>query len=98
VRIPRTVQIGGHDYGVEVVEVVSPENALAGQVDHHAKAIRIKGGFVHSGQEEILLHECLHTICEQLHLDITEETLHRLSEATYALIKRNRLYFGLEKP
>lgn len=94
-EIPSAVAIGGHRFTVDLVEVVNKHIPRRGEIDHLTTTIRIDRSMAHSRQEECLLHECLHEIDQQLALGLPEDTINRLSEALYAVIKTNRLYFGL---
>ncbi|HHY95080.1 MAG TPA: hypothetical protein GX513_08740 [Firmicutes bacterium] len=95
-KLPKMVTIGGHCFTVELVDVVNKHVPRRGEIQHLDVRIRIDRTMAHSRQEESLLHECLHEIDQQLALGLGEEVISRLSEALYAAIKVNRLYFGLD--
>ena len=95
-RIPSSIEVLGRRFSVAVVEVVEPKENLAGQIDYHKAAIRLDRDWDHSGQERLLLHESVHSIDRELDLNLSEENIRRFTVALWDLIKRNRLYFGLE--
>lgn len=97
-RIPRSVEILGRRFSIAVVDVVAPKGDLAGQILYAPATIRIDRSYDHAGQERIMLHECLHSINNELDLGLDENGIRRLTVATWDLIKRNRLWFGQGDP
>ncbi len=95
-KLPEKVKIGGHTFNVTLVEVVNKHSPRRAEIDHLEGEIRIKTEMCHSKQEQSLLHEILHELDQQCATGLDEETLIRLAEGLYDVLKTNKLYFGLE--
>ena len=87
--LPSRVTVGGHEFAVDVVERVSKQADLRGEIDHLNGNIRIMQEMVDSRKEECLLHEVFHEIEQQAHLGLEERDIWTISEGFYAFIKQN---------
>lgn len=78
-------------------DVVNKHVPRRAEVDHLAGEIRIDSGMMHSKQEQSLFHEILHEVDQQCATSLNEETVSRLAESLFDVIKYNGLYFGLDR-
>ncbi len=92
--LPVAVNIGGHRFSVELVDVVNKYQPRRGEIRHLEGRILIDSSMMESRREQSLLHEILHEIDQQCGLGLEETDVGRLAEALYAVLVNNRLTFG----
>lgn len=89
------VKIGWKEYGVKLVEtqqtLKSGAKECYGEIFYDEKVIHINKSYDVEQQEETLIHEVLHGIEEMYSLELGEETVTRLAQAMYTVLKDNNL-------
>jgi len=91
------IKAGGHVYSVEYVDVVEPFMQRIGQVNLLTHEIRIHKDMAISKQEEVLLHELVHIICDLCKFDMSEEDTGRFGVVLHQIWKDNPDLFSREE-
>ena len=97
-KIPSKLKVGGHTYEVIKDYKFTQEPKLCGQADHDAGEIRLApldpSGCkrMPSRLDETFIHEVMHCV-NNVYNDnaLTEETISRLSQGLYQVLKDNKL-------
>ena len=63
------LKILGIIYQVQEVDYISKENLVLGQIDYINQTIQIDKSLSKEKKTQVLIHEILHGICEELGLD-----------------------------
>lgn len=93
-RIPKTLNICGHDYKIVWKDGLFEGNTECwGVCDSEKNIIYLRKGMNNSQQQEILLHECIHAIQAINNQRASEQSVKVLALALLALIKNNKLNF-----
>lgn len=89
------VKIGWKEYAVKYLE---PQETLIANADecygiilYEKKEIHINKEYDDERKKETLIHEVLHGIEDMYHIELGEETVTRLSQAIYTVLKDNHL-------
>lgn len=88
------IKILGIEYELEEVEQVDKNQRLFGEINFVNQTIRIERGLSADRKKQVLLHEILHGICEQLGIeDINnnENLIQSLSSSLYQVLKDNKI-------
>ncbi|MCK5019419.1 MAG: hypothetical protein KAS32_20340 [Candidatus Peribacteraceae bacterium] len=103
-KFPRVIKIGGREFEVKHPYTFIEEPNMKGQIDFGLQEIRvtekyISGGLSHiDNQKEALFHEILHGIDEVFNANgLNHDTLSRISEGVYQVLKDNPDFVGLFK-
>ena len=93
-KIPETIKIVGHDYKVESKkEPIVDGEVVFGACYNKEQKIVLQKGMSESRAKEVLLHECLHALDEELRLGLGEPVVNVLGLMLKDLICTNKLDF-----
>jgi len=82
------VKILGLNYNIKLVESEDIDG-FYGEIIHKKELIRLNNGHTLQRMEESLIHEINHAVDAELKLKLSEDTIHRLSNVWYQIIKDN---------
>ena len=92
-EIPEKVKIGWKEFKVTVTEpsiVLKSDNGdYYGDIYWDKSEIRLSSNNDDDQQQATLIHEILHGISDMFNLDLSEDTVLRLGNALYTVIKDN---------
>ncbi|TKC15687.1 ImmA/IrrE family metallo-endopeptidase [Robertmurraya kyonggiensis] len=95
--VPNKVNIAGIEYMVNQVEGLAEEQEVQGQVFYHKGLIKIDANMTEDKKEQTFVHEMFHAIMEEAGFqEQEEETVSRLSNVLYQVLKDNSFAFGKE--
>ena len=97
-KIVNSVKIGGINYGVESIDLISNNVDCDGQIDYREQRISLKSDmdFTKDYAKEIFLHEIIHGIYDHCGFAQNEEAVRSLSLALYMVMKDNPEIFESE--
>lgn len=84
------MNILGKPYKIQYVDKINDEFQL-GEINTGTGIITVLRDVTRQNQEEIILHETIHAVDEELALGLTEEQVQRLSVALYAVFRENSM-------
>lgn len=88
------VKILGIEYELKEVEQVNKNQRLFGEIDFVNQTIKIEKGLSDDRKKQVLLHEILHGICEQLgieEINNNENLIQSISSSLYQVLKDNKI-------
>ena len=88
------IKILGIEYKLEEVEQVNKNQRLFGEIDFVNQTIKIEKDLNEDRKKQVLLHEILHGICEQLgieEINNNETLIQSISSALYQVLKDNKI-------
>lgn len=93
--IINSIKIGWKEY---IINIVRPSQVLKtesdecyGEINYDELVINIRATDKEEQQEATLIHEVLHGVSEMYGLEMNEETVTRLANALYTVLKDNGL-------
>lgn len=88
--LPKRLKVIGKRYKVRVVEKVD-EEGNDGESDQTSQTILVKQDATHSFEyaREVMLHEAIHAVDHQMHLELTEAHVEGLGVGILALLREN---------
>ena len=93
-KIPKKIMICGHTYTIEVKKEPSVDGEVVfGACYQKEQKIILSEGMCEERCKEVLLHECLHAIDEELRLGLGEQVVNVLGLMLKDLIVNNKLDF-----
>lgn len=95
-KLPKTVNILGLTYEVQVVEVVDRHDALWGKIDYEAQVIKIDASISDERKHQVFMHELLHGVLSALgfdRLNEDESAVQSISAALYHALS-NQINFS----
>jgi hypothetical protein len=99
--IPSKVIVAGVEYKVVEVEnvIVNGSVDYVGSCSYGNTEIEILSRLSETKKEQTLVHEILHACFNEAGFDEQDEdTIKRVSNVLYQVLKENKLYFGEKKP
>ena len=93
-KIPDKIKISGIDYKIEIAKDYTDDMNEAenrGRVVFRKGVIRILESYFPESKSRTLLHEIIHILDDDLDLDLTEQTIRRLTSGLYQVLKDNSL-------
>ena len=93
-KIPKTLRICGQT--ITIVQKKDPEHEgikMLGLCDANNCTITLKKNIPNEKKKEVLLHECIHMICENMNVNISENTLNTIGVGVLSLLTVNKLDF-----
>lgn len=96
--IPSSVNILGLDFAVALVPVVDKMVAADGQIDFSAQTISIDESISEQKQEQVLMHEIVHGIFDQLGFSEQSEDEQLVQSLAVALHQTLRPFGALANP
>lgn len=89
--IPKRLRIIGKVYKVKVVDRVDEEDS-DGESDPVNEIILMAGDRGFGSQRDTMLHETIHAIEHQMHLELTEKQVELLATGMLAVLRDNRTF------
>ena len=91
--LPKRLKVIGKRYKVRVVETVDAEGS-DGESDQTSQTILLRDDATHSFEyaREVALHEAIHAVEHQMHLDLSEAHVEGLGVGLLALLRENRAF------
>jgi hypothetical protein len=95
-RIPQSVNICGQKFTIiRLKQIIIDGKYCLGACSADECKILIKSGLHKEKAREVLLHECIHAISDNLNINLTENKVNTLSIEILRLIRSNGLDFLL---
>lgn len=90
-KLPDAIKCGAFVYRVRCKKrlVSDEQERLYGQARHGELAILLDRGMHPANQRETLLHEVIHAVANERHLDLPEECVNQLSHGLAAILIDN---------
>ena len=88
-KIPKKVKILGKRYRIDTVPNSNLDPRNQGHILHTTGRITLLDGMAPDATRETLLHECIHSIVDNLQLGLEEKQVGALSAGLYALAKES---------
>ncbi|KIO60226.1 hypothetical protein B4065_0152 [Caldibacillus thermoamylovorans] len=96
--IPNKVNVAGVQYTVSEVNGLVEDYNLQGQVVYHKGTIKIDANMSEDKKEQTFVHELLHACFNEAGFQQQdEETILRVANVLYQVLKDNDLHFGSSK-
>ena len=94
-RIPKSLRICGQKIDiVQAKDLMHEDLAVLGLCQANDCKISLKKNIPNEKKKEVLLHECLHMICENVNIELTENNLNLLGVQVLSLLTDNKLDFN----
>jgi len=98
-KIPKKVKIGGKTYTVSMKKAAKDAHELyilenRAEVWYKEQKILIYDDMNTETKEEVLLHEIIHAINDNMYLGLDEETTQRLATGFYQVLKDNKFNYS----
>ena len=90
----RTIKILGHTFTVFYIKNYSMNGGTGDMGNLNIATHEIFIDALVAGNKEILLHELIHAVSHYWGLEFDEDTVLKLSEGLYQILKDNNLFFG----
>ena len=86
---PASIRILGKKFSVAFTTSEPLKEDLNGECDTDQQRILVRDGMPLEGEQDVLLHECLHAIDEMVDSELTESQVKRLATGLLAVLKDN---------
>ena len=93
-RIPKEIKIGGLTYEVREAKKILGKKRIHGYQDSSKQLIMLKKSLPDEYKEKVFMHEITHALFDFLMWDQNEDTVERLAQSLYMLVKDNPELFG----
>lgn len=90
----KKINILGLTYTIEEVEQVDKNTRLFGEINYVDQTIKLEKGLSEEKKLNVLLHEIIHAVFEQLNFEKENENEHliqSLANALYQILKSNNI-------
>lgn len=89
IKVPKTIKIGVHEYGIVYNPLLWHEDAMKGCVNHLKQKIEIDPALAPSQKLVTLLHEINHIITDTLRCKLDDDETDRMAQGMAELLFNN---------